>query len=99
MFDAPKVIDYLSLDVEGAETYIMRDFPFDKYKFKCMSVERPKDELLALLENNGYKKVLDFKRGDTLWAHESVYDEGKKRTDLNAEEIKNKALSSDIPGF
>ena len=99
MFDAPKVIDYLSLDVEGAETYIMRDFPFDKYKFKCMSVERPKDELLALLENNGYKKVRDFKRGDTLWAHESVYDEGKKRTDLNAQEITNKALSSEIPGF
>lgn len=26
-FDAPKVIDYLSLDVEGAESFILTDFP------------------------------------------------------------------------
>ena len=28
-FRAPRVIDYLSLDVEGAEEMVMRKFPFD----------------------------------------------------------------------
>lgn len=40
-FDAPSVIDYLSLNVEGAETYVMAGFPFHKYMFKVMTVERP----------------------------------------------------------
>jgi hypothetical protein len=61
----------------------MKEFPFDKYMFKTMSVERPKEELQAILTKHGYKKVLDFKRGDTLWAHESVYEEGKKNTETN----------------
>jgi len=30
-FNAPDVIDYLSLDVEGAETRVLKNFPFDKY--------------------------------------------------------------------
>jgi hypothetical protein len=99
MFDAPKVIDYLSLDVEGAEAFIMRDFPFEKYRFRCLTIERPKDELKALLEKHGYKQVFNFKRGDTLWAHESMYEEGKKNTDINPEEIHDHAVKRTIPGF
>ena len=30
---APKIIDYLSLDVEGAELEVLKNFPFKKYKF------------------------------------------------------------------
>ena len=37
--NAPTVIDYLSLDVEGHEYSILSTFPFDKYKFRCMTVE------------------------------------------------------------
>ena len=76
-FQAPPVIDYISLDVEGAEEFIMKSFPFHKYKFLTMTIERPKDELRSLLEDNGYKHVMDFRRGDTLWAHQSVYEKGK----------------------
>ena len=36
-FQAPRVIDYMSLDVEGAEFFVMKDFPFDKYKIKILS--------------------------------------------------------------
>ena len=37
---APNVIDFFSLDVEGAEFRIMRDFPFDEYTFSTICVEK-----------------------------------------------------------
>ena len=40
-FDAPETIDYLSLDIEGAEYFVMENFPLDRYTFKVMTVERP----------------------------------------------------------
>jgi hypothetical protein len=54
---APKLIDYLSLDVEGFEYDILRTFPFDLYKFLCLGVERPPRELVELLAWNGYKPI------------------------------------------
>ena len=47
--NAPEVIDYFSLDVEGAETEILRNFNFNKYTFLCLTVERPTPELNNLL--------------------------------------------------
>jgi len=35
----PKVIDYLSLDVEGAEHIVMENFPFHEYKVRFATVE------------------------------------------------------------
>ncbi len=55
--NAPKVIDYFSIDVEGSEYRILKDFPFNKYKFLAMNVERPTKELIKLLRKNGYIKV------------------------------------------
>ena len=40
-FRVPRDIDYLSLDVEGAEYYCFVDFPWDVYKFWVITVERP----------------------------------------------------------
>jgi Methyltransferase FkbM domain len=74
-FNAPKVIDYLSLDVEGAETFIMKHFPFDEYSFNVMTVERPKDDLKALLEENGYEYVATISAfGETLWMRKVYRD-------------------------
>ena len=68
--NVPSVIDYLSLDVEGAELLVMKDFPFDKHKFKWITIERPKDELVNLLQQNGYKKVMTIaKFGEILFYH------------------------------
>ena len=55
-FDArpSRVIDYLSLDVEGAEYFVIKDFPFDRYTIKTMTIERPKQELVDLFYTNGY---------------------------------------------
>ena len=92
-FNAPKDIDYLSLDVEGAEEFIMKDFPFHQpYTFRVISIERPKNLLKEKLRNAGYKHVMDFKRGDTLWAHASVYDAGKKNVENKPHEIEKHIL-------
>ena len=52
--DAPRQIDYLSLDVEGFEYEILRTFPFDQYRFGCLDIERPPPELVEHLKWNGY---------------------------------------------
>jgi len=72
-FDVPHTIDYLSLDVEGAELLIMQEFPFDSYLVKVMTVERPGAELKALLQSKGYIFLKDLAWwGETLWAHKST---------------------------
>ena len=37
--DAPRHIDFLSIDVENSEFDILSVFPFDKYAFDFMCVE------------------------------------------------------------
>lgn len=68
---APAVIDYLSLDVEGAETRILRRFPFHRYTFLAATIERPTPELNALLFANGYLFVRN-QRNDTFYVHHSA---------------------------
>lgn len=80
-FHAPSIIDYLSLDVEGQEYNILSTFPFDRYKFRCMTVEHnaphvgPKQQGLIreLLERNGYRFV---KGNDDVnhWGHGPIDD-------------------------
>lgn len=57
---APNFIEYLNLDVEGAELSVLKAFPHDKYKFGCISVEHNYDEpkrtlIRNFLNRNGYK--------------------------------------------
>ena len=66
----PKVIDYFSLDVEGAESFIMSTFPFDHYVFRVLTVERPKPDLKQLLLSKGYiYKMRMSGFGEELWYH------------------------------
>ena len=70
---APQVIDYLSLDVEGAEWSVLRDFPFGEFTFLALTIERPNADLMALLEKNRYVffgEVGNF--GERIFAHESL---------------------------
>ena len=72
-FKVPKTIDYLSLDVEGAEYLVMSSFPFEEYTIRLLTIERPSQELSSLLEAHGYlmlKKLVWW--GETLWAHKST---------------------------
>ena len=69
----PNIVDYFSLDVEGAETIVMEHFAWDQFQFKFMTIERPKDDLKAMLVSNGYKQVVQLTIwGETLWIHETL---------------------------
>ena len=70
---APREIDYLSLDIEGAEYDALAAFDFAKYRFRYLTIERPNVALRALLRSNGYVYLVDHGCfGDQMWAHESV---------------------------
>jgi hypothetical protein len=74
--ETPPVIDYLSLDIEGAETYIMKNFPLSSYRIKIMTVERPDKDLRQHLEANGFKFMGYIKWwGETLWIHNDFMNE------------------------
>lgn len=53
-YNAPTIIDYLSLDVEGSEYLVLKNFPFDKYSFRCITVETT--DCNEILIKNGYKE-------------------------------------------
>ncbi|CAJ1942298.1 unnamed protein product [Cylindrotheca closterium] len=75
-FQAPRVIDYLSLDVEGAEDLVLSSFPFTEYRFNVLTVERPSEPLSQLLNENGYSLLKTLKAGkETLWIHDSIREE------------------------
>lgn len=56
--EAPKDIDYLSIDTEGSEYEILQAFPFEQWNIQLLTVEhnftaRRKD-IRKLLEGHGY---------------------------------------------
>lgn len=66
----PAVIDYMSLDIEGAEEWVFETFPWGEYTILVLTVERPKEKLKQLLLNNGYAYVCDHGDwGDQMWLH------------------------------
>ena len=80
---APSKIDYMSLDVEGAEDLVLSSFPFDRYNITLMNIEGPfgkdsKASLVSLLRSKGYRWLCRSggagKDVDSLWAHESFQE-------------------------
>lgn len=72
--NVPKVIDFLSLDIEGAEWQALKSFPFQDYVFRAMVIERPTPELDLLLDSHKYRQVahLDY---DVFYVHEDYLNE------------------------
>jgi FkbM family methyltransferase len=60
-YDAPKIIDYLSIDTEGSEYEILKSLDFKTYTFKIITVEHNytenRDKIYNLLTENGFKRV------------------------------------------
>lgn len=72
-FKVPRHIDYLSLDVEGAESFILKHFPFQDYHISVMTLERPKPLLRNILQRHGFVLLATHGGyGETLWVHDSV---------------------------
>jgi len=63
-FDAPKQIDYLSMDTENSEWAILEAFDFS-YKFRCITIEHNgikenQENIAALLKKHHYKKAKEI---------------------------------------
>jgi hypothetical protein len=59
---APERIGFLSIDTEGSEYEILRNFDFRAYKFNFITVEhnfeKPREAIHNLLTKHGYSRVL-----------------------------------------
>jgi FkbM family methyltransferase len=57
-YNAPKKIDFLSIDTEGSEYEILKNFDFNKYDIKIITCEHNftpmREKVFALLSQNGY---------------------------------------------
>ena len=67
--DMPRVIDYFSLDVEGAEHRILTRDVLERYRFNVLTIERPKSQLQTLLAEFGYIVVAKKSPLDTYYRH------------------------------
>lgn len=62
-YDAPKIIDYLSVDTEGSEFLILSALDFTKWQFRVITVEHnftdQRELIQDLLVSNGYVRVCE----------------------------------------
>ena len=70
--DIPRTIDYLSIDVEGAEDRVMATFPFRTHRFLAATIERPSPELRRTLSSHGYCLVAELPNLDCFYLHPDV---------------------------
>ena len=69
--EAPRVIDYLSLDVGGDEQRVMASFPFSTHMVCVLTVQHTTRPLQKRLEMKGYKLLCTH--GDIdVWGHKAV---------------------------
>ena len=68
---APKDINYFSLDIEGAEEMILKELPVDEYNFHCITVEHNKGprrgSILKLITGHGFQRVFKHLSGHDDW--------------------------------
>ncbi len=97
-FHSPKIINFLSLDVEGAEFHVLKHFDFGSYTIQIITIERPTKELHHLLIKHKFwfatsmrKKNYEF-FGECLYLHESIPN-FKKYMDLYRVQDKNEIVT------
>jgi FkbM family methyltransferase len=74
---APQLIDYAAFDIEGSELEVLREFPFEHYKFRAISMEcdgKIWNEVTGLLQSNGYQEVKNPFNSDKPWERYFLLD-------------------------
>lgn len=96
-YELPSTIDLLQIDIEGAESEVLRTFPFDRFTFRAISIE--KGNIYAdILYANGYYMV-ENPYNDTgfyteiQYIHESMVPHYKYRV-LQRDEVED---PNDVP--
>ena len=67
--DAPKLVDFFSLDVEGYEEQVIKGINFKKYNFKFFLIETKNDIVIKLIESKNYKLVKKMSYHDYLFQY------------------------------
>jgi FkbM family methyltransferase len=79
-YNAPPIIDYMSIDTEGSEWDILSSFNFSKYFIRIITVEHnfsaKREDIFNLLTVNGYKRVFQsISLFDDFYIHEKELNE------------------------
>lgn len=66
-----QVIDFMSIDLEGAESMVLLKFPFpgNAYLPRCLCIERPAPNLVKKLQNKGNYQLWGNLGEDTIFIH------------------------------
>lgn len=84
-FRMPKIIDYLSLDIEGSEAWAFETFPWEDILFRTLTIERPGSKLKEVLIKNNYEFICQHGGfGDELWIHKTFEDYDRVKTIFGA---------------
>jgi len=71
--NAPHEIDYLSIDIEGAEESVLGSFSFKEYLFKCITIEHPTDTLKKIFMENEYILIKEIPGFDCFYVHRNFF--------------------------
>lgn len=95
-----KDIDYLSIDIDGLSTEILKKIPFDSYKFNVITIEHDaysngniyRDEQRQILTHNGYKLLIAdvMLQGNSFedwWVSEDIFYKYNKLSNIESSEI------------
>lgn len=73
--NAPSVIDYLSLDIEGGEADIIETFPFDRYMILTMTIEQSQPRLVDVVKSKGFQVVKNpFSKPHVDWELHCIHE-------------------------
>ena len=84
LHDAPRRIDYMSIDTEGSEFAILNNFDFTDYEIALLTVEHnyispDRENIAALMAQNGFTRILE---------HYSLFDDWYVNPRLLAGELR-----------
>lgn len=93
-YNAPRFIDLISIDIEGGEYDVLKNFPFDEYEFGFACVEQMTEAqaapIRALFDRAGYVQVLRDVSG-----HDGYY----VRKDRESFSILSALDQEEVPGL